>query len=86
MQDLLLYLILINALGLILMHQDKRSARLHRARVPEAVLLGIAILGGAGAITLSMVLFRHKTKKPRFSIGVPVLLLLQISIFLFKFT
>ena len=80
MQTLLPYLITINALGLYLMHQDKRNAVLRCARVPEAVLILIALLGGSAGAAVGMLLFRHKTRKPLFSIGLPVILLVQTAI------
>lgn len=71
---LTLYLIIINAVGLALMLADKRAARKSAWRIPESTLLGIAIVGGCLGIFLGMRLFRHKTRKPRFCIGVPLIL------------
>jgi len=73
------YLVLINALALLLMRIDKQKARRGTWRIPEATLMGIAILGGSiGAIT-GMYLFRHKTKHPKFYIGLPLILVFQIA-------
>lgn len=44
------YLLLINALGLALMYLDKRFAKKHRRRIPEAALMWIAALGGSPAV------------------------------------
>ncbi len=74
------YVILINLVGLILMGVDKRRARLHKRRIPERVLFLAAVLLGSAGILAGMYLFRHKTKKLRFSIGVPVILILQLAI------
>ena len=82
MQYLVPYLFLINAAALLLMHQDKRNARTRQWRVPEVVLLGLAILGGSLGGTLAMILFRHKTKKTMFSIGMPVILLVHLGLLL----
>ena len=46
MEFLYLYLILINALGLVLMLADKRKAVKKAWRIPEATLMGIAVIGG----------------------------------------
>ena len=78
MRYLLLYLLLINALGLILMRIDKKKAQLGRWRIRESTLLTVAALGGSIGTMLGMNLFRHKTKHLRFSLGVPVILILQI--------
>lgn len=74
------YLILINAACLLLMLTDKQNAQRRRWRVPERVLLAAALLGGSLGGTLGMLLFHHKTRKPMFSIGFPVILALQVGI------
>ena len=82
----MIYLILINAAAWLLMLIDKRNAQKHLFRVPEKVLLGIFILGGSLGGICGMVMFRHKTRKPVFSIGLPVMLLLQMAVFLYSWT
>ena len=72
------YLVIINALGFILMLADKRKAKKNRWRIPEATLLGIGLMGGSLGCTLSMRIFRHKTKHLRFSVGLPVMLVFQL--------
>ena len=78
MAPLLIYLLTINALGFAFMLDDKQRARKKRWRIPEATLLTVAILGGSAGCFLGMRLCRHKTRKPKFSIGIPVILLLQL--------
>ena len=80
---MLIYLFLINALGLILMLADKRKAQKNRWRIPEKTLLSVALLGGSIGTIAGMRLFRHKTKHPTFSIGLPVILAVQIIAFIF---
>lgn len=75
---MLVYLFLINALGLVLMLADKRKAQKNRWRIPERTLLAVAILGGSLGTIAGMHLFRHKTKHLKFSLGLPVILALQI--------
>lgn len=72
------YLILINALALLLMLADKIKAIRGASRIPEAALLSLAFLLGSFGCGLGMILFRHKTKKPVFAIGVPALLVLHL--------
>ena len=74
------YLLLMNALGLLLMHADKQKARRHQWRIPEATLLWVAALGGSLGSLIGMSLFRHKTKHIKFVIGVPLCLILQIGL------
>lgn len=75
---LIVYLILINAIGLILMLVDKHRARKNRWRIPEATLLLIALLGGSIGSLLGMYTVRHKTRHLKFTVGIPVILALQI--------
>ena len=77
---LLFYLIIINAVAFVLMLADKIKARKNAWRIPEATLMGIAAIGGSLGGFLGMRLFRHKTKHPKFSIGLPVLLALHIAL------
>ena len=77
---MLVYLILINAAGFVLMLADKHKARKKLWRIPEATLLTAAVLGGSLGTLLGMYAFRHKTRHLKFSIGVPVILVLHIVI------
>ncbi len=83
MELIYLYLFLINALGFTLMLADKRRAIKNRWRIPEKTLLLIALFGGSFGVLLGMKLARHKTKKPVFSIGVPVILAVWIISLIF---
>lgn len=75
---LMVYLILINAAGLVLMLVDKRKARRKAWRIPEAALLTCAVLGGSIGSLMGMYLFRHKTRHLKFTLGVPLILAIQI--------
>ena len=77
----LIYLLLINAAGFLLMLIDKRKAVKNLWRIPEATLLGIALLGGSLGILGGMYSFRHKTLHLKFTIGISVILALQIILF-----
>ena len=81
MAPLLIYLLTINALGFWIMLDDKQRARKKRWRIPEATLLTVALLGGSAGCFLGMRLCRHKTRKPKFSVGLPVILLAQVLLF-----
>ena len=78
MKLLLIYLILINAAAFLLMLIDKQKAIHHRWRIPEKVLFLSAILGGSVGSILGMKIFHHKTLHPQFTVGMPVILALQI--------
>ena len=80
MPVLLLYLFLINAAGLLLMLEDKRRARKNLWRIPERTLLGIAVLGGSIGCLLGMYTIRHKTLHLKFSAGIPLILVIQLTL------
>lgn len=75
---IVVYLLLINAAGFLLMLADKYKARKNRWRIPEAALMAVAALGGSVGSLLGMYTVRHKTRHPKFTIGIPVILALQI--------
>ena len=77
---LLIYLLIINAVGILFMLADKQKAKKKQWRIPEATLMGIAAVGGSVGVLIGMYAFRHKTKHAKFYIGVPLLLILQIGL------
>lgn len=72
------WLIPINALALLFMYLDKQFAKRHMRRIPEAVLLGVAALGGSAGALAGMALFHHKTRKARFYLTLPLMLAAQL--------
>ncbi|MCL2821752.1 MAG: DUF1294 domain-containing protein [Firmicutes bacterium] len=68
-----------SAIAVVVTVQDKATAGRGR-RVAESTLLTIAAIGGGLAMYLTMKKIRHKTKKTKFMIGLPVLIFLQIAI------
>lgn len=72
------YLIAVNALGFILMLLDKQFAKNKSRRIPEATLMGVAVIGGSIGSLIGMYTVRHKTKHPKFTIGIPVILAIQL--------
>ena len=79
MKYFLIYLIIVNALSFLLMLIDKQKARKKKWRIPEATLLTVAAIGGSLGTLLGMYLFRHKTKHPKFTVTVPLLLILHVG-------
>lgn len=77
---LIVYLLLINAAAFLLMLADKRKARKNLWRIPEATLMLSAALGGSIGALAGMYTFRHKTKHPKFTIGVPAILIAQVAL------
>ena len=79
-EPLLVWLGVVSTLALLLFGWDKLMARGGRRRVPEATLWAAAILGGGVGAFLGMKLFRHKTKKGFFPVGIPLLAILQLGV------
>lgn len=80
MKFLLAYLVIINALGFLFMLIDKRKAQKNLWRIPERTLLIVAGIGGSLGLFCGMQTFRHKTKKLKFSLGVPMILAVQVIV------
>jgi uncharacterized membrane protein YsdA (DUF1294 family) len=75
----LLYIFVVSAIALFVMGNDKFAARRERdERTPEGILFFLAIVGGSLGVYAGMFLFRHKTRKWYFVIGLPVLLVQQL--------
>lgn len=85
MKYIMWYLLAINVVVFLLYGLDKQKARKNRWRIPEKTLLMMAVLGGGIGAYVGMKVFRHKTQKPKFYIGVPVIVLLQVTIVAFIF-
>lgn len=81
MKLLFVYLLIINAAGLLFMRADKENARDKMKRIPEKTLLLLAFVGGSIGVFLGMLLFRHKIRRRKFIIGVPIILALQVLLF-----
>lgn len=80
MKYLLFYLLIINAAAFVLMLIDKQKAKKRKHRIPEAVLIGSAIAGGSLGAWFGMQVFRHKTRHKKFTLGVPFILGVQVTI------
>ena len=73
-----IYLSAVNLLAAVLTVIDKRRAVRHAWRIPEKVLFLVALLGGSVGEYCTMRLIRHKTKHPRFVLGMPLILAVQL--------
>ena len=75
---LLYYLLGINLITFIAFARDKAKAVHHQWRTRESVLMGLSFIGGTIGGLIAMYTLRHKTKTPKFCIGLPVMLAVQI--------
>ena len=73
------YLAFVNIAALILCIADKRAAIGGRRRIRERTLFAAALVGGAAGLFIGMLAVRHKTRKARFLLLVPVIIALQAA-------
>lgn len=73
-----IYLIVINILTFLTFGIDKKKAILNEKRVSENTLLIICFLGGILGGLLGMMIFHHKTRKLKFLIIMPLIMLIWI--------
>ncbi len=85
MNFLFFYLIAVNVFTFSLMGVDKNLARNRQWRISERTLFLVSFLGGSVGTWLGMYLFHHKTRKKKFVIGIPVILLIQTGLILWLF-
>lgn len=74
------YLFGINVIAFGTYAMDKRYAYYNRWRIPEAVLIALAVAGGAYGALMAMILFRHKTRHKLFVITVPICMVLWFAL------
>lgn len=73
-------LFVMNVISFVTYGIDKYKAVKNKWRVPESTLIILALIGGSVGALLGMKAFRHKTKHPKFYIGVPLILILQVAL------
>ena len=69
-----------NLITFIVYGIDKRKAKKRLWRIPEATLIGLALMGGSVGAFLGMKFFHHKTKHIKFYVGVPAIFITEIVI------
>ena len=80
---IVVYFAAVNLLGFASMGIDKYRAQNHKWRISEAMLFFFAIIGGSIGSIIGMRFFRHKTKHKLFTIGLPIVLIIQILLILY---
>lgn len=76
----MIYFLIINCIGFIIMKIDKSKAKYHLYRISEKALFTVAIIGGSLGVWLGMYLFHHKTKHWYFVWGIPMIVIIQMMI------
>lgn len=79
----MIYLLVINLIGVLIMYIDKKKAKYGRWRIPEKTLILIGLLGGSAGCMIGMYTFRHKTQKIKFFLGYPTILISEIIIIVY---
>lgn len=82
---ILLYLLIINIIGFLIMYIDKRKAKKGKWRIKEWTIMLITLLGGGIGTIAGMYTFRHKTKKLKFTIGLPTILITEIVLAIYLY-
>lgn len=77
-QNIIIYFVVINIVGFLIMFIDKQKAKKGAWRIPERIIFIITALGGGIGTISGMYIFRHKTKKLNFIIGLPLITILEI--------
>lgn len=79
----IIYFIIISFVTLVVTVLDKHKAKKGKYRISEGTLFTLAVLGGALSEYITMLVIRHKTLHKRFMIGLPVIIILQLSLIIF---
>ena len=74
------YLLAINVVTFIVYGIDKYKAKKAKWRIPETMLLLLAVLGGSIGAWMGMKVWHHKTMHKKFKYGIPAILLIQIAL------
>lgn len=86
LKNIIIYLVVINIVGFLAMFIDKEKAKRGAWRIPEKTLFLLTLLGGGIGTIAGMYLFRHKTKKLKFTVGFPVILITEVALIVYWIT
>lgn len=77
-KNVVIYFVIINILAFLIMGIDKSKAKKGKWRIPESTLMSSVLLGGGIGGIVGMYVFHHKTRKPKFFIGYPLILIIEV--------
>ena len=83
LKEIIIYLLVANAIGFLAMRIDKFKAKEGMWRTKEKTLFLIAVFGGSIGSIIGMYTFHHKTKHNSFVFGMPIILIAQIAILIY---
>ncbi len=82
LSTLLFAFLFMNLLGFIMMKLDKKYAKESKWRIKESTLFLTALLFGSFGIFAGMRVFHHKTLHKQFTIGIPIIMAIQVILIL----
>ncbi|HHV96736.1 MAG TPA: DUF1294 domain-containing protein [Clostridiaceae bacterium] len=85
LEIIIIVLLLVNLFGFVLVAMDKRRAKKRMWRIPEKSFFIISALGGFPGVYTGLFIFRHKTKHIKFTIGLPLIFIIQLVILYYLF-
>lgn len=77
---LMIYLVAVNFITVIAFGADKIASMAAKSRIRIITLLGLAYMGGSAGGLIAMYVFRHKTKKKYFTVGIPLIMVMQVFV------
>lgn len=80
---IIVYFCVVNLISVIVTIEDKYKAKRHKWRIKERTLLILSALGGSVSMYVTMHIIHHKTKKLKFMLGIPIIIILQTALLLF---
>ena len=75
---ILIYFLIISLISVIVTVKDKNAAKKNKWRVKESTLLLLGFIGGAICMFSTMLIIRHKTKKAKFMVPLPLFAIIHI--------
>ena len=82
-KNIIIYLLAVNIIGFLAMGLDKWKAKRGSWRIPENTLFMFTILGSGIGTIAGIYVFRHKTQKKKFTIGMPVIFILEVILIIY---
>ncbi len=73
-----IYFLIINIIGFVMMYSDKQKAKKDQYRTREKSFFVVSLLLGGIGTYIGMYKFRHKTRHNLFTIGIPVMIVINI--------
>ena len=77
---LMIYMGIVNVITFLAFAIDKINAVKSKRRIKILTLLGLAFVGGSLGALLGMYTLRHKTKVNYFTVGIPLIIVVQVAV------